>query len=291
MRTVADEHLVEREQLLAVIERRPGHRPRVEAGAATDDVAHEIGGGVYGGSKAFVLNFSRALHGEGAAQGLRVQAVLPGATRTEIWDRSGRSIETLDPAILMDVHDMVDAALAAQSSLEDTPELHGEVTLTTVGELVRWELAPRLPEFYRAFPHLRLRILAENRVTSLAAGEADVALRMFRPERGGLVARKVLSASYGFFAAASLELHPEMPWLGLTGSLAAIPEQRFTERAFSPRPPRLLVAPSPMSSMPALSSASTTLTSVSTFARTVVVLVSIRRIVGRETPDASASAR
>lgn len=144
-------------------------------------------------------------------------------------------------ALLAAVQPMVDAALAAQSALEDTPELHGEVTLTTVGELVRWELAPRLPEFYRAFPHLRLRILAENRVTSLAAGEADVALRMFRPERGELVARKVLSASYGFFAAASLELHPEVPWLGLTGSLAAIPEQRFTERAFSPRPPRLLV--------------------------------------------------
>ena len=144
-------------------------------------------------------------------------------------------------ALLAAVQPMVDAALAAQSALEDTPELHGEITLTTVGELVRWELAPRLPEFYRAFPHLRLRILAENRVTSLAAGEADVALRMFRPERGDLVARKVLAASYGFFAAASLELHPEVPWLGLTGSLAGIPEQRFADRAFSPRPPRLLV--------------------------------------------------
>jgi DNA-binding transcriptional LysR family regulator len=144
-------------------------------------------------------------------------------------------------ALLAAVQPMVDAALAAQSALEDTPGLHGEVTLTTVGELVRWELAPRLAEFYRAFPHLRLRILAHNRINSLAAGEADVALRLARPERGELVARKVRAESYAFFAASSLELHPEVPWLGLTGSLADIPEQRHAERAFATRPPRLLV--------------------------------------------------
>lgn len=144
-------------------------------------------------------------------------------------------------ALLAAVQPMVDAALAARSALEDTPELHGEVTLTTVGELVRWDLAPRLPQFHRAFPHLRLRILADNRVTSLAAGEADVALRMARPERGELVARRLRSISYGFFAAASLELHPEVAWLGLTGSLAGIPEQRYAGRAFAGRPPRLLV--------------------------------------------------
>ncbi|WNG51105.1 LysR family transcriptional regulator [Archangium minus] len=144
-------------------------------------------------------------------------------------------------SLLAAMQPMVDAALAARSALEDTPELHGEVTLTTVGEVVRWELTPRLPEFYRAFPHLRLRILADNRRNSLAAGEADVALRLARPVRGELVARKVLSVSYAFFAASSLELHPEVPWLGLTGSLAEIPDQRHAERAFSTRPPRLLV--------------------------------------------------
>jgi DNA-binding transcriptional LysR family regulator len=144
-------------------------------------------------------------------------------------------------SLLAAVRPMVDAALAARSALEDTPELSGEVTLTTVGEMVRWELAPRLPEFYRTYPHLRLRILAENRVSSLAAGDADVALRMFRPERGELVARKVFSVSSAFFAASSLELHPGVPWMGLTGSLAGIAEQRHAERAFATRPARLLV--------------------------------------------------
>lgn len=105
-------------------------------------IAHEIGGGVYGGSKAFVLNFSRALHNETVSHGVRVQAVLPGATRTEIWDRSGRGIETLDPAILMDVHDMVDAALAGFDAGE-------VVTIPALPEVADWQ----------AFEAARLKLL------------------------------------------------------------------------------------------------------------------------------------
>ncbi|RYD95721.1 MAG: SDR family oxidoreductase [Sphingomonadales bacterium] len=105
-------------------------------------VAHEIGGGVYSGSKAFVLSFSRALLNEAGARGLKVQAVLPGATRTEIWERSGRALETLDPAILMDVHDMVDAALAGFDAGE-------VVTIPALPEVADWQ----------AFEAARLKLL------------------------------------------------------------------------------------------------------------------------------------
>lgn len=145
--------------------------------------------------------------------------------------------ETLVAAVLP----MVTSAQLARSALEDAPALRGEVTLTTVGELLRWVLSRELPSFYRDYPHLRLRILADNRVSSLAAGEADVALRMSRPSRGELIGRRIHSETYGFFAAQTLALHREVPWLGLAGSLSHIPEQRFAERAFAKRSPRLLV--------------------------------------------------
>lgn len=144
-------------------------------------------------------------------------------------------------ALLAAIQPMVDAAVAARAALDDTPELSGEVTITTVGEMVRWVLVGLLPGFYAMYPRLRLRILADNQITSLAAGEADVALRFVRPGRGDLVTRKLRSESYGFFASAALDLHPEVPWLGLTGSLSRIPEQRHAERAFADRPARLLV--------------------------------------------------
>lgn len=136
---------------------------------------------------------------------------------------------------------MLDAALAAQSTLEARPEIQGEVTLTTVGELVRWILAPRLPALYAAHPQLRLHILADNRVRSLAAGEADIALRLVRPEHGDLVTRRLRTVGYGVFVGEGVVFEAGMPWLGLAGSLAQVPEQRLAERLFGPRPARLLV--------------------------------------------------
>lgn len=144
-------------------------------------------------------------------------------------------------ALLCAVRPMVDAALAVQATLEETPQLHGEVTLTTVGELLRWVLAPALPSFYAAYPSLRLRILADNRNSSLAAGEADLALRVSRPARGELIGQKLHGESYGLYAAEDLPLHPAVPWLGLCGSLAQIPEQRYAQKIFAPRPARLLL--------------------------------------------------
>ncbi len=144
-------------------------------------------------------------------------------------------------ALLGAIRPMTSAALGAQAALEATPELRGLVTVTTVGEVVRWALAGHLADFCQTYPHLRLRLLADNRVNSLAAGEADVAVRLARPTRGDLTARKLCAETFGYFAARSLALGPDTPWLGLTGSLARIPEQLHTERAFAPRPPRVLV--------------------------------------------------
>ncbi|HEV2565634.1 MAG TPA: SDR family oxidoreductase [Microvirga sp.] len=72
-------------------------------------LAPEFGMTVYGATKAFVLFLSQGLSLELAPKGVYVQAVLPGATRTEIWERSGTDIDTL-PAV-MEVDELVDAAM------------------------------------------------------------------------------------------------------------------------------------------------------------------------------------
>jgi uncharacterized protein len=75
-------------------------------------ISPETLNGVYGGSKAFVLAFSRSLHLELAEKGVRVQAVLPGATATEFWDVAGLPVSNLPAEIVMSAQDLVDAALA-----------------------------------------------------------------------------------------------------------------------------------------------------------------------------------
>jgi len=75
-------------------------------------LAPEMFDGVYSGSKAFLLNLSRSLAQTAEPQGVRVQAVLPGATRTEIWERSGKDVDAFPPEMVMEAGDLVDAALA-----------------------------------------------------------------------------------------------------------------------------------------------------------------------------------
>ena len=72
-------------------------------------LAPELGMSVYGATKAFVLALTQGLNHELGPKGVYVQAVLPAATRTEIWGRSGRDVNAL--GAVMDVAELVDAAL------------------------------------------------------------------------------------------------------------------------------------------------------------------------------------
>lgn len=86
--------------------------------------APELGMTIYGATKAFVLFLSQGLNLELAPKGVYVQAVLPAATRTEIWQRSGMDVNALPE--VMEVGELVDAALAGfdRRELVTIPPLH-----------------------------------------------------------------------------------------------------------------------------------------------------------------------
>ena len=108
-------------------------------------VSPETLNGVYCGSKAFVLGFSQSLQQELAGKGVRVQAVLPGATATEFWARGGLGVELLPAQIVMRAEDMVDAALQGFERGESVtlPALH-DSALWDAYEGARKAMAPHL---------------------------------------------------------------------------------------------------------------------------------------------------
>ena len=87
-------------------------------------LAPELGMTVYGATKAFVLFLSQGLALELGPKGVYVQAVLPAATRTELWGRAGADEATLPP--MMEVGELVDAALVGFDRRETVtiPPLH-----------------------------------------------------------------------------------------------------------------------------------------------------------------------
>jgi short-subunit dehydrogenase len=121
-------------------------------------ISPETLNGVYGGSKAFVLAFTQSLRHELKDKGVKVQAVLPGATATEFWDIAGTPIKYLPGEIVMQAEDMVDAALAGF----DQGELVTIPSLPEAADWDRYEAARQTlrPNLSRAQPAARYGVKA-----------------------------------------------------------------------------------------------------------------------------------
>ena len=95
-------------------------------------VAPELLNGVYGATKAYVLALTHSLIHEFADKGVRIQAVLPGATATEFWDIAGTPVHQLPAEIVMSAEDLVDAALAGF-------ELGETITIPSLPNQADWD--------------------------------------------------------------------------------------------------------------------------------------------------------
>ncbi len=118
--------------------------------------APEFGATVYGATKAFVLFLSQGLSLELGPKGVYVQAVLPAATRTDIWGHAGTDVNAL-PGV-MEVGDLVDAALVGFDRREP-------VTIPPLPDAAQWstyDAARRamLPNIAQSQPAQRYRSAA-----------------------------------------------------------------------------------------------------------------------------------
>jgi hypothetical protein len=83
-------------------------------------------------------------------KGIRVQAVLPGATSTEFWDRAKLPVHHLPEEIVMTAEEMVDASLAGLDQ--------GEViTIPALPDLADWEKFEAAAKHWAPTSHTSVR--------------------------------------------------------------------------------------------------------------------------------------
>jgi hypothetical protein len=124
-------------------------------------IVPQLFNGVYSGTKAFVLAFSRSLHKEFAEKNIRVQVVLPGITATGFWETTDTPLQQRPSEKVMRTDEAVDAALAGFDQGEF-------ITIPSLPELADWEayetarrnLAPKLS---LSSPAARYRVCKEHR--------------------------------------------------------------------------------------------------------------------------------
>jgi DNA-binding transcriptional LysR family regulator len=115
----------------------------------------------------------------------------------------------------------------------------GLVRLTAVPVLANRLLIPALPKLFAAHPGLRVELVAEPRNLNLTRREADIALRLARPESGTALARRIGRLDYAAYAPRRRG-GESLPWITYEEGLRHLPQARWVAAASNEDGPLLV---------------------------------------------------
>ena len=109
----------------------------------------------------------------------------------------------------------------------------GTVRLTSVPIIVNRVLVPALQSLLFENPQLRVELIAEPRSLSLTKREADIAIRLARPDKEfRAITRRIGILDYAVYAHAQ-QPEEELPWITYEDSLSNLPQHRWLARLLS----------------------------------------------------------
>ncbi|MBZ5762484.1 LysR family transcriptional regulator [Rhizobium sp. VS19-DR104.2] len=111
-------------------------------------------------------------------------------------------------------------------------ELSGTVTISAPPALAAYLLTAPLVELQNRHPRLTIRLIGEARTASLYGGEADIAIRLTRPDSGDLTITKLGKMDFRLYATPSyLAVTTEENWrfIGYDEPFARAPQQAAIE--------------------------------------------------------------
>ena len=120
----------------------------------------------------------------------------------------------------------------------------GTVRVNSIPLIVSRMLMPGLKTLYAAHPKLCIEAIAEPRNISLSRRDADVALRMARPEREDkVIARRIGKLSFAVYGPTRQRAR-RAPWITYETSMGALPHVAWINKAIKldqDTPPSLVV--------------------------------------------------
>ncbi len=126
----------------------------------------------------------------------------------------------------------------------DSDGMAGTVRISAPEGLGIGVLAPRLPELYARYPLLDIMLEASAARADLKRGGADVALRLFRPEDGDVVSRRLCDMGFGMYASQgylarsgvpqALDALPRHAFIAYGDELRGQPENAWLEELIAP---------------------------------------------------------
>lgn len=120
-----------------------------------------------------------------------------------LFERTGRGLVPTATALQLAeaARAMEEGALALTRTLDGTrAQAGGTVRITASVPVAVFLLPGVLAGLRQAQPHIQIELVSSNQVSNLLRREADIAVRMVRPDQGTLVARKIGDVALGAWA-------------------------------------------------------------------------------------------
>ncbi|MDT8894610.1 LysR family transcriptional regulator [Halomonas sp. I1] len=138
-----------------------------------------------------------------ATLGRRIER-LEAAMRIPLFVRlqSGYSLTAEGHALVARAEALEAAAHAFASGVEADEALSGRVRLATAENLATRLILPALPAFRERHPGIAIDLVTDIATANLQRRDADLAIRMVKPERGNVSLRRLGTLGYGLYAGA-----------------------------------------------------------------------------------------
>ena len=166
-------------------------------------------------------------------------AALEAALGVELFDRRPGGVRPTPAgaALIAPAREMAAAAgRLALTAAGQAPGIAGTVRITASRIVSHYLLAPVLADLRRAHPALEVELVPSDRAENLLFREADIAIRMYRPEQLDVIARRLGTLEIGVFAAEGYLAragHPEtaeaalaLDWVGYDRDELIVREMR-----------------------------------------------------------------
>lgn len=151
-------------------------------------------------------------------------------------------------ALIERAEEMEAVARSLDAALPSAPEVSGTVRLATAENLATALILPALPRLRHDHPNLVLDIATDIATVNLHRRDADIALRMVKPDRGNVSLQRLGTLGYGLYAAPAymdrrgpgpvdLEKDDLIAW---ADSHSHLPSAQWIERALRGRAPAVL---------------------------------------------------
>ena len=129
-------------------------------------------------------------------------AQLEAQLKAQLFQRTPRGLLLTDAgeSVLAGARRVEEEALAIERQADAAQQtLTGTVRISVTEGLGALWLPKRLATFHAKYPGVCLEVLVDNRAANLMRREADIAIRMFRPDQPDLIARQVGEIVMGLY--------------------------------------------------------------------------------------------